>query len=231
MRKFVKISLLLLVMLLASSVAFADWRGRVLYNHMLSGGLQFAQRLTYGYTGPDGVSTEWKADASQAINQLYGFNFRIFPFMRGRLGIGLEGFLLDYFNERSETTTEYVGYDSYGYYQYIYTTGWTTEYYKWLMDLDVLYRLPLSPTLLVNGGAGITYELVQVHAVPDNPSLATVDESFTGNFGFNLKVGGELLLGGGLSATIDWKWQTWASGVGKEQFTIFTVIAGVHMWF
>jgi len=204
-----------------------NWKDKML-SRQLSIGLELAHRLGYSYTDPAGNETEWQPGVNE-ITWFGGFNFRYF-FPKSNWGVGFEGLVLDMETLNSTDTSVTSGYDGYGYYTYIYQTNTETTLIKWLVDIDLLFRFPVTPKLLVNGGVGFTIDVV-TWTQKDSNGNELNKGSEVGDVGFNFKIGGEYFLDEVWSVTLDWKWQTWASGIGEESYTIHSIVAGVHLSF
>ena len=204
-----------------------NWKDKML-SRQLSIGLELAHRLGYSYTDPAGNETEWQPGVNE-ITWFGGFNFRYF-FPKSYWGVGFEGFVLDMETVTSTDISVAQGYTGQGYYTYILQTGTETTYIKWLVDIDLLFRFPVTPKLIVNGGAGFTFDMV-TWTQKDLSGNELNKGSEIGDVGFNFKIGGEYFLDEVWSVTLDWKWQTWASGIGEESYTIHSIVAGVHLSF
>lgn len=234
--KKLKISALVLVLLFSAGFIFAqdgdpgapgrhtsiadsqNWKAKLL-NKQLFVGLELAQRMTYTYTDAGGASTSMDADQVNEVNQFFGINARYY-FPQSRWGVGFEALLMDH-----------VSGDDVSYYE----TYWGSTYasyssfdiYRWLVDIDLLFRTPLTPRLMLTAGAGLTYQVV-TWAVSDGFSEETGSYA-EGSYGLNAKVGAEFFLNDMISATLDVKWHWWNTGVGDEQMMITSVVAGVHI--
>lgn len=195
-----------------------NWKARML-NKQLFVGLQLAQRMTYTYTDAGGGSTSVDADEINEVNQFFGFNARYY-FPQSRWGVGFEALLMDHVSGSDTAYYEtYWGSTSYTYNSF--------DIYRWLVDVDLLFRTPLTPKIMLNAGAGLTYQVV---------TWEVTDGSYTdsgsyaeGSYGLNAKVGAEIFFSDMISGTIDVKWHWWNTGVGEEQLMITSVVAGVHI--
>jgi hypothetical protein len=105
--------------------------------------------------------------------------------------------------------------------------------HPFLIDIDLLFRLPLIPRLLLNAGAGLTFECMYytVSRVTKGVSGSqNIDSGFDGSQpGYNIKIGVEFFLDAKerLSVTADSTLQYWRSGFGKEKFRIYIVSVGL----
>lgn len=204
-----------------------SWRDQML-SRQLSVGLELAHRLGYSYTNPAGEEVDWKAGVND-ITWFAGFNARYF-FGKSYWGIGFEGLILDFDTIEGSSTSISSGYNGYGYYTHILQVNTETTIVKWLIDLDLLFRFPVTPKILVNGGAGLSFDMV-TWSTKDSSGNKLAEDAELGDVGFNFKVGGEYFIDDSWSVTLDWKWQTWKTGIGKESYTIHSLVAGVHMSF
>ncbi len=100
--------------------------------------------------------------------------------------------------------------------------------YKWLVDIDLLYRIALTPKIVALGGVGITYELL-TWTVTDTSTGFEETGSENDNFGYNFKVGAEVFIAYSWSISGEWKWQSW-TGYGEEKFTINSFVLGIN-WY
>lgn len=203
-----------------------NWKDKML-SRQLSGGLELAHRLGYSYTDPSGQETEWQPGVND-ITWFGGFNLRYY-FPKSYWGIGFEGLVLDVDTLTSTSTSVSTGYNGYGYYTYIFQTSAETTIIKWLVDIDALFRFPVTPKFLITGGVGFTLDVVTWTAKDRATGTELDSGSDVGKIGYNLKVGAEYFLDDMWSVTLDWKWQTWDSGIGKESYTINSIVAGVHV--
>lgn len=245
MKKMVKILSLMVLCLFVAQIVMADedepgrrsgGKSWVLSKEM-SIGLQLAQRLSYTWVSPDGVETTLDAKNLDTRSQFFGLNGKWFPLMGGKLGFSFDIINLDHMSQdytvSSTTWNTSTGWDGYGWYQY-YSSYTASEQFnltmdKWLVDFDILYRLPLTKALVVNGGVGISYELL-TWKIKNLTYGTEYSDSQQGAVGINFKVGGEYFLDDMFSIFVDWKWQTWETKIGKEKWTIFSVNAGVSLW-
>jgi len=191
-------------------------------------GGELAKRVEYSYTNPFGDTVEWEPDVNDVI-WFGGFSMRIF-FSGSNWGIGFEGLYLDSAKIDNSLTYASQSYAGYGYYGNVFKPGTVTWFVKWLWDIDILFRIPIVPKLLVNGGAGLTMEAV-TWVQEDLEGVSTDSGIETGEVGFNWKIGVEYFLDDVWSVTFDWKWQRWDSGNGKESTTIASLVGGIHMSF
>lgn len=122
-------------------------------------------------------------------------------FYRSRFGIGLDAVLLDHYKEVLETGSAYWTRDG-----NLLITSEEKEFTvaKWLVDLDVYYRLPLVPNLQLVGGVGLTYFVSTLGSLPyvDNGTAV----------GYNLKLGGEYFVDKDISVTGMFTWHDFHSG-------------------
>ena len=192
----------------------AHWR-EPLYSRIFSMGFEVAKRLRYDHTDEHGLVTSWAAGADGDMAWFAGCNFRVF--FGGKWGIGVEGLVLDV-----DKTRESVGYGYYGGFSYDYETTTT----KMLWDFDLLYRHPLTPRLLVNAGIGLTLNAT-TWSTKDSNGNELESRSETGDVGFNWKLGAEYFIGSMWSLTLDWKWHTFGTGIGREKSKISSIVAGI----
>ena len=212
----------------APTRAKSNWQDKIL-SRQLSIGVELAHRLGYSYTSPAGQKVDWEPGVNE-ITWFGGFNARYF-FQKSYFGVGFEGLVLDIEKISGSSTSISTGYDSYGgQYTFIYQTGTETTFIKWLWDIDFLFRYPVTPKLIANAAIGLTMEAVTWDA--KNSAGTSLDSGTEiGDVGFNWKIGAEYFLDEVWSINVDWKWQTWASGIGEEKFTIFSFVAGVNLSF
>ena len=121
-------------------------------------GGELAKRVGYSYTNPFGDTVEWEPEVNDVI-WFGGFSMRFF-FSGSNWGIGFEGLYLDSAKIDNSMTYASSSYSGYGYYANVFKPGTMTWLVKWLWDFDILFRIPVVPGLLVNGGAGLTMEAV-----------------------------------------------------------------------
>jgi hypothetical protein len=224
MRSKKTLVLTVLLVMLTVGGSLQAWKEQALSSKM-SFGIFLQQRLSYGYTDPAGISQEWDADSVQAVNRFFGMNFKYF--MTPSLGFGIDMMLLDWASYTEQQVSTGSGYDQYGYYTYIQSTTAKVDISKWLIDLDLIYRMAITPKILLNGGIGLTYEVLY-WTVDTGYSIEKGSES--GDMvGFNLKLGGEYKLDEMFSISGDWKWQYWPTGVGDEKYSIFSFAVGLNI--
>lgn len=119
-------------------------------------------------------------------------------FYRSNWGVGVDAVLLN--------TQEIGAYD------WVSGTGWVenTSYgtftiSQWLVDVDIFYRMPLTPKLQLIAGAGLTYFIFDAGGAPQY-------ESTTAEAGYNVKLGGELMLSDSLTVSGMFTWHQFKTG-------------------
>ena len=116
-------------------------------------------------------------------------------FYRSNWGIGIDAVLLDV--QKFETGGSYEYWDGSGWVTDYYTE--TSEYQKWLIDLDLYYRLPITRNLQAVAGAGLTF----IRHIYEG-DFADSDNSVSA--GYNLKLGGELFIARNWSVSCMFTW-------------------------
>jgi hypothetical protein len=200
-----------------------NWRAP-LYSRTVSAGLELAHRLEYSYRDPNGYDTSWSSKYGSEIDWFFGFNLRVF--FGDNWGIGIEGLVMDYALVKGDSSYSY--WDAGDYYGYLVVPGYETTIIKWLVDFDILYRLPLTPRFLLNAGIGLTVDAT-TWETKDGYDNKIASGTVAGDIGYNWKLGAEYFTNDLWSLTLDWKWQTWKSGVGQEKYSIFSIVMGVNV--
>jgi hypothetical protein len=181
-------------------------------------GLEIAKRFEYSYVNPSGKDTSWPAFEGSNTTWLFGFNLR--KYFGGNFGLGMEVLFMGAHTERDPFSAP----DSPRYFEATIT--------PFLIDFDLLFRFPFTRWLLLNAGAGLTFECMfyKLRKIYSGFSNETIDSGSGGSQpGYNLKIGVEFFLDPKerLSVTLDGKLQYWRSGFGQEKFTIYTVGVGL----
>jgi hypothetical protein len=193
-------------------------RGRADRTHDFFVGLEIAKRFEYRYVNSSGDFTSWPAFEGSNTTWLFGCNLR--KYFGGNFGLGCEILFMG-------SNTERDPFSAPGSPHYFEVT-----FRPFLIDFDLLCRLPLTRWLLLNAGTGLTFERMfyTVHEIYSGFSNEVVDSGSGGSQpGYNLKIGVEFFLDTEerLSVTLDGKLQYWKSGFGQEKFTIYTVGVGL----
>lgn len=140
-------------------------------------------------------------------------------FYESRFGIGLDAILLDRYVEN--IPSDFTYWDRYG--NLVTHTG-TAKYTisKWMVDLDLYYRLPLSPRLQAVGGLGLTYFVFDSGGAPGYVSSRT-------EVGYNLKAGAEYFVDREISITGMFTWHDFHQGAvyvaGSEEATVLKMFS------
>jgi hypothetical protein len=181
-------------------------------------GLELAKRAAYDYVDPKGAGTSWPAFEGSHTTWLFGFNLR--KYFGGNFGLGMELLFMHANTERAPFSAPP---GTLHYFEATFT--------PFLIDFDLLFRVPLLQRLLLNFGAGFTFECM-FYKVREysGSSKEVLDRGSVGSQpGYSLKIGIEFFLDAQerWSVTLDSKLQRWKSGFGQEKFTINTVGAGL----
>ena len=117
-------------------------------------------------------------------------------FYRSNWGVGIDAVLMDVQKFEGEESyevwngSEWVTGGTY---------GTSFEYKKWLIDLDLYYRLPITRNIQAIAGAGFTF----IRHVYEGDF---VDEDNSVNAGYNLKAGAEIFIARNWSVTCMFTW-------------------------
>lgn len=133
---------------------------------------------------------------------LFSFGAKLW-FYRSNWGVGIDAVLLD--AQKFSATESYEYWDG---------DSWETDFYatdyemrRWLIDLDVYYRLPISRSIQLVGGAGFTF--IKIKYDGDVGTLETDDSM---NVGYNLKAGAEMFLSRDWSVSCMVTWHHFKEG-------------------
>lgn len=174
---------------------YGGWRRRMLRRTLsISGGFWAAMSTEVTKTDGSVVTTDYKQP-----DWLFSVGAKLW-FYQSNFGVGVDGILLDM---QEMEYDPYPGTDMYG--NPITNPGGTATMTTWLVDLDVFYRLPISPTLLAVGGAGLSYNVFNAGGHP-------LYEDSSNSVGFNVKLGGELFIDREISVTGMFTWHTFKQG-------------------
>lgn len=213
MKKFTKIAAVLFALMLCGSLfAFDDdepapgRRGR-------RGGMM-SKSLSVGLIGSIHMKTDVLDQNDDVIATMeeetkkanIGLSFRWFPLMRGKLGVGLDVIYLQ--------TTSYWAYD-------------VTDF---MVDFNLLLRIPIGRSLTINGGLGYS----QYATTYDDGSYSDTE---WGKLGFNVKLGAEYFVTRNISITGDLKYTFFTydnydpmSPYTEITYRHYSVVLGVHYW-
>lgn len=220
MKKFTKIAAVLLALLLCGPL-FGQYdddepapgrrhrRGGIMNKTLSIGLIGSVHMKTDVLDDNDDVITSIE-DASKKAN--IGLSFRWFPFMRGKLGVGIDMIMLQ--------QTEYWS---------VYYGDWVTMT-DFMVDFNILLRFRVGRSLTVNGGIGYSQ-----YATTWEDS--TYSDTEWGKLGFNVKLGAEYFVTRNISITGDLKYtfftyDNYDPGISTDQITYrhYSVVLGVHYW-
>ena len=138
-------------------------------------------------------------------------------FYRSNWGVGIDAVLLDV--QKFTDTDTYEYWDGTQWVTDTYNTGTEYEMRRWLIDLDVYYRLPVARSVQLVGGAGFTF--IKIKYDGDVGTLETDDSM---NVGYNLKAGAELFFSRDWSVSCMVTWHHFKEGGIDSGFGTGTTI-------
>lgn len=136
-------------------------------------------------------------------------------FYRSNWGVGIDAVLLD--------AKKYTTSDTYEWWN---GTEWETQTYatdyemrRWLIDLDIYYRLPVARSVQLVGGAGFTFIKYKFDG-----DVGTMETDDSMNVGYNLKAGAEFFFSRDWSVSCMVTWHHFKEGGIDSEFGSGTTI-------